>query len=88
MAMTATRLGRPDLAVDAILMDTGKNRYLPTGHCPQIGSLLPIYLPANGALLAAISLMAAGWDGSPAECPGFPNDGSWTVRQEGFTPWP
>ena len=88
MAMTATRLGRPDLAVDAILMDTDKNRYLPTGHCPQIGSLLPIYLPANGALLAAVSLMAAGWDGSPAECPGFPNDGNWTVRHEGFTPWP
>jgi hypothetical protein len=88
MAMTATRLGRPDLAVDTLLMDTGKNRYLPTGHCPQMGSLLPIYLPANGGLLAAVSLMAAGWDGASTDCPGFPRDGGWTVRHEGFTPWP
>ena len=69
-------------------MDTGKNRYLPTGHCPQMGSLLPIYLPANGGLLAAVSLMAAGWDGPPTDSPGFPQDGGWAVQHEGFTPWP
>ncbi|MEV4112710.1 hypothetical protein [Nonomuraea sp. NPDC049695] len=88
MAMTATRLGRPDLAIDALLMDTGKNAYLPTGHSPQIGSLLPIYLPANGGLLGAVSLMAAGWDGADTDCPGFPRDGGWRVRHEGFTAWP
>lgn len=88
MAMTATRLGRPDLAVDALLMETGKNHYQPTGHCPQIGSLLPLYLPANGALLTAVSLMAAGWDGHGVSTPGFPDDGTWNVRHEGFLPWP
>jgi len=88
MAMTATRLNRPDLAVDALLADSTKNTYLPTGHCPQIGSLLPVYLPANGALLAAVSLMAAGWDEAGTDLPGFPKDGTWTVRHEGFTPWP
>ncbi|GAA0977292.1 hypothetical protein GCM10009555_038230 [Acrocarpospora macrocephala] len=88
MAMTATRLGRPDLAVDALLMDTARNYYLPTGHNPQMGSFLPIYLPANGALLAAVSLMAAGWESAAQEAPGFPTDGTWTVRHEGFTPWP
>ena len=87
MAMTATRVGRPDLAVDALLMDTAKNHYLPTGHTPQIGSLLPVYLPSNGALLAAVSLMTAGWEGSDTDSPGFPADG-WSVRHEGFTPWP
>ncbi|MFC8097776.1 hypothetical protein [Streptomyces sp. NPDC057363] len=87
MAMTATRVGRPDLAVAALLTDAGKNQYLGTGHSPQIGSLLPLYLPANGALLAAVSLMAAGWDGA-ADCPGFPADGTWQVRHEGFIPWP
>ncbi|MBZ3905491.1 hypothetical protein [Streptomyces griseiscabiei] len=87
MAMTATRVGRPDLAVDALLMRTPKNHYLPTGHAPQIGSFLPIYLPSNGALLAAVSLMAGGWDGADRDCPGFPAEG-WTVRHEGFTPWP
>jgi hypothetical protein len=88
MAMTATRLGRPDLAVDALLGDSAKNTYLPTGHSPQIGSLLPTYLPANGALLAAVSLMAADGEGADRDCPGFPRDGRWTVRHEGFTPWP
>jgi len=88
MAMTATRLHRPDLAVDALLADSPKNSYLPTGHCPQIGSLLPVYLPANGALLAAVSLMIAGWDEAGTELPGFPKDGSWTIHHEGFEPWP
>lgn len=87
MAMAATRVGRPELAVEALLFDTAKNRYLPTGHCPQLDSLLPLYLPANGALLAAVSLMAAGWDDATADTPGFPAEG-WTVRHEGFTPWP
>jgi hypothetical protein len=90
MAMTATRLGRPDLAVDALLADGPKNTYLPTGHCPQIGSLLPVYLPANGALLAAVSLMAGGWEGAGTDLPGFPKGGTgtWTVKHEGFTLWP
>ncbi|WP_194903925.1 hypothetical protein [Catenulispora rubra] len=88
MAMTATRIGRPDLAVDALLMDSPKNQYLTTGHCPQMGSLLPIYLPANGGLLAAVSLMAAGWDGADTDCPGFPANGTWSVQHEGFVPWP
>ncbi|MFG2961227.1 hypothetical protein ACGF5O_46855 [Streptomyces sp. NPDC048291] len=87
MAMTATRVGRPDIAVDALLMETPKNSYLPTGHTPQIGSLLPVYLPSNGALLSAVSLMAAGWEGDGTDSPGFPADG-WSVEHEGFTPWP
>ncbi|GAA3219752.1 hypothetical protein [Actinocorallia longicatena] len=87
MAMTAARLGRPDAAVDALLMETPKNQFLATGHSPQIGSFLPIYLPSNGALLAAVSLMIGGWDGSNA-CPGFPEDGTWTIAHEGFSPWP
>ncbi|MGW0246222.1 hypothetical protein ACWDYH_06230 [Nocardia goodfellowii] len=88
LAMTATRIGRPDLAVDALLMDAQKNRFTTVGHNPQLGSLLPIYLPGNGALLAAVSLMVAGWDGAESECPGFPDDGTWVVRYEGFRAWP
>ncbi|MER6960108.1 hypothetical protein [Streptomyces sp. NPDC000618] len=88
MAMTATRVGRPDLAVDALLRDTPRNTYSAVGHNPQFGSLLPLYNPANGGLLAAVSLMAAGWDSADADCPGFPRDGSWHVRHEGFIRWP
>ncbi|MEV6350604.1 hypothetical protein [Actinoplanes sp. NPDC051851] len=86
LAMTATRTGQPGTAVDALLMDTPKNQWTVAGHTPQMGALLPVYLPSNGGLLAAVSLMAAGWDGS-GDCPGFPAEG-WTVRHEGFTPWP
>lgn len=91
MAMTATRVGRPDLAVDALLMGTPKNTYSAVGHNPQFGSPLPLYNAANGGLLADVSLMAAGWESADAvgtDCPGFPSDGSWQVRHEGFTVWP
>jgi hypothetical protein len=48
------------------------------------------YFPANGGLLYAIALMAAGWDGAPnIPAPGFPNDGvSWKVRYEGLNKAP
>lgn len=53
-------------------MDTPKNHFLPNGHCRQ-GAGLPVYLPANGGLLAAVALMAAAG--------GFPGD--WHVTHEG-----
>lgn len=28
--------------------------------------------------------MAAGWEGSQGDAPGFPQDGSWVVRHEGL----
>lgn len=84
MAMTATRLGEPLTAVDALLLDVPKNRYLANGHNHQTAQL-PVYLPGNGGLLAAVALMVAGFDGDDdAATPGFPDDGSWTVRHEGF----
>ncbi len=88
IAMTAARLGETGLAVDALLMDTPKNHYLPNGHCFQT-SRLPLYLPANGGLLSAVAMMCAGWDGTTDRtAPGFPSDGSWTVRWEGLKPMP
>jgi hypothetical protein len=87
-AMTAARLGVPRLAVDALLMETPKNRYLANGHNYQRDSL-PLYLPGNGGLLAAAAMMAAGWDGAPDRpAPGFPDDGTWTVRVEGIRRFP
>ncbi|WP_197289670.1 hypothetical protein [Saccharothrix sp. NRRL B-16348] len=85
MAMTATRLGDPRTAVDVLLSDTPKNGYLRNGHNRQ-SDWLPVYLPGNGGLLAAVALMAAGWDGGPPT-PGFPAD-RWTVRHEGLVPAP
>jgi hypothetical protein len=88
LAMTAARLGQPDRAIDALLLDTPKNRYRMNGHNHQRPGLT-IYLPGNGGLLYAVALMAAGWDGAPGRpAPGFPDDGSWTVRHEGLRPAP
>ncbi len=87
IAMTAARLGMPEVAVDVLLMDAPHNYYLPNGHCPQQGASLPVYLPANGALLSAVAMMAAGWEGAPGkEAPGFPANGQWNIKAEGFYP--
>lgn len=83
-AMTAARLGETSLAVDALMMQTEKNRYLRNGHNWQRQNL-PCYLPGNGGLLYAIAMMAGGWQNAPQKpAPGFPQDGSWTVRSEGI----
>ncbi len=86
MAMTAARLEDPEAAVDALLLGAGKNTVLPNGHNRQTDSL-PLYLPGNGGLLAAVALMAAGWDNGPERhAPGFPAD--WTVAWEGLVQAP
>jgi len=83
-AMAAARLGEPELAIDALLMDSPKNTFLPNGHNYQTDSL-PLYLPGNGGLLTAVAMMAAGWDGAPHRpAPGFPTNGRWKVRSEGL----
>lgn len=82
VAMTAARLGETQIAVEALLMPTPKNRYLPNGHNWQRDNL-PCYLPGNGGLLYAVALMAGGWLGSNREpAPGFPADGAWSVKSE------
>ncbi|GAB2943627.1 hypothetical protein GCM10027048_05410 [Hymenobacter coalescens] len=84
-SMTATRLGLPDKAVDALLMPIKTNTYLPNGHNFQ-DDRLRIYLPGNGGLLAAVALMCAGYDGSKTANPGIPQ--GWTVKWEGLKPMP
>lgn len=86
-AMNAVRLGEPEKAVDALLMDKRTNTYLVNGHNYQ-DARLRCYLPGNGGLLTAVALMCAGWDGCETENPGFPKDGTWDVRWEGLKPMP
>ncbi|QDK79128.1 hypothetical protein EXU85_11130 [Spirosoma sp. KCTC 42546] len=88
VTMTAARLGKPKDAVDVLLMKVTKNTYLPNGHNYQRNNLR-IYLPGNGGLLMAVSMMCAGWDGYKGDPnPGFPKDGSWNVKWEGLAPMP
>jgi hypothetical protein len=82
VAMTASRLGEPETAVDSLLLDTPKNFYRVNGHNHQRPGLT-IYLPGNGSLLYATAMMCVGWDGSPKKhAPGFPDNGQWVVRYE------
>jgi len=85
VAMTATRLEQPSVAVETLLMNSSTNVYLSTGYNhPSPRGQISAYLPGNGGILIAIGLMAGGWAGSPAgEAPGFPPE--WKVRAEGFT---
>ncbi len=85
-AMSATRLGLPDKAVEALLMPIKTNTYLINGHNYQ-DNRLRLYLPGNGGLLTAIAIMCAGYDGNKTKNPGFPKDGNWDVRWEGLQPF-
>ena len=87
VAMNAARLGVPENAVSALLMDKRTNTYLPNGHNYQ-DARLRCYLPGNGGLLTAIAMMCAGWDGCTERNPGFPKNGQWDVRWEGLQPLP
>ncbi len=90
-AMTATRLGDAETAVRILTNPTPAARFMNSGHVrrPKEPDGCPAYLPVNASLLAAVGLMAGGWDGAPAgEAPGFPRDGKWVVRAEGFNRLP
>jgi hypothetical protein len=85
VAMTAARVGEPETAIDALFLESPKNKWLANGHTPQRADL-SVYLPSNGALLLAAAMMAAGWEGGPAaNAPGFPGRG-WDVRWENLQP--
>lgn len=86
-AMNAARIGEPEKAVSALLMDKRTNTYLANGHNYQ-DERLRIYLPGNGGLLTAVAMMCAGWDGCQTLNPGFPKDGNWEVKWEGLLPMP
>lgn len=84
-AMCAARLGDGENAIRALLIDKGKNTYLVSGHNYQEPKRLRLYLPGNGALLDAVAMMCAGWDGCPnIKNPGFPQNGKWNVKWEGL----
>jgi hypothetical protein len=82
-AMCAARLQMPEKAIDALFMNIVTNTYLKNGHNYQ-SDRLTLYLPGNGGVLTAVAMMCAGWDGTTEENPGFPKDGSWKVKSEGF----
>ncbi|WP_147915613.1 hypothetical protein [Ruania zhangjianzhongii] len=84
IAMCATRLGRADIALDALLRTEDKNTFLANGHNRQVPHRMPLYLPGNGALLMAAALLFGGWtgaDGTPRRAD-LPT--GWAAVAEGF----
>ncbi|HEY5810995.1 MAG TPA: hypothetical protein VIT67_23690, partial [Povalibacter sp.] len=99
LAMTAARLHEPDKAIDMLFYDAHNNRFGLSGMTPRFHLITTqagqeyrrdaeTYFPSNGALLLAVGLMAAGWDGDATPQPGFPKDGRWKIRSEGLRPLP
>lgn len=85
MAMAAARTGNPELAVDMLLHPAQGFQF--DEHGLATGGPFP-YFPSNGGLLAAVAMMAAGWDGSEGNAPGFPKKGDWVVNYENFKKMP
>lgn len=85
LAMAAARNGKPAQALNFLLHPSPNFQF--DEHGLATGGPFP-YFPSNGALLTAIAMMAGGWDGSVGDAPGFPHDGSWVVKAEGFAPMP
>jgi hypothetical protein len=59
MSMTAAALSDLHRAVEALLILSPKNVFLPNGHAPQRPGFLSLYLPSNGSLLAAVAHLSA-----------------------------
>ena len=73
LAMSAAAIGRGEQAVDFLMMEAPKNRYLLNGHNYQ-DPRLAIYLPGNGGILTAVAKMCVYGQ--------FPHNGRWKVRWE------
>ena len=85
VAMAAARSGNTELAVDMLLHDSPGFQF--DEHGLATGGPFP-YFPSNGALLTAVAMMAGGWDGSQGDTPGFPKNGNWIIKHEGFKRMP
>ena len=70
------------------MKDTLKNSYVASGNNLQKSRKdLPLYLPGNGALLLAVPIMVAGYQGCKEEFPGFPKNGMWDIEYEDIEPY-
>ncbi len=85
LAMACARTGNPDKAIDMLLNPYKGFQF--DEHGLATGGPFP-YFPSNGGLLTAVAMMTAGWDGSSGDTPGFPDNGQWVVKHEGFNKIP
>lgn len=75
LAMVYAKAGRMEEAFDMLLKETEKNSYVKSGNNAQVSrSDLPLYLPGNGSLLLAMTVLKS--------CEG------WYVKTEGLMHYP
>jgi hypothetical protein len=86
LAMCAARLGEPERAIQLLAGPYETNPFRVQGYTVRRPEQTPMYMPANGGWLAAVAMMAAGWDGETGHAPGFPKN--WKVRYKGLLPMP
>ena len=90
-AMTAARLGQQQTAIDILCNNSKEAKFLNNGHVQRPKEPLgcAAYLPVNSSFLAAVGLLAAGWDNGPTTtAPGFPANGKWKVKVENLNKLP
>ncbi|KAI1426254.1 Six-hairpin glycosidase-like protein [Xylaria sp. FL1777] len=85
LALNAAKIGNPERAVGYLTAydywvfdDAGFAQRGGNGGTP------PPFMPGNAGFLYAVAYMAAGWQGSEGDAPGFPQDGTWIVKHEGL----
>lgn len=89
-ALTATRLGDAQAAVDIVTNDVPSACFMPQGYVrrPKEPRGCPAYMPFNASFLSAVAMMASGYDTADETAPGFPKNAGWTVRAEGINKMP
>lgn len=86
LAMAAARINKQEEAVNLLLHENFN--FDQHGFASGPGSPFA-YFPANGGLLTAVAMMAGGWDGAKgSQSPGFPENGKWKMKAEGFKRMP
>jgi hypothetical protein len=86
LAMCAARLDEPERAIQLLAGPFEQNPFRVSGYTIRRPEETPMYMPANGGWLAAVAMMAVGWDGRTEHAPGFPKN--WKVKYEGLSPMP
>jgi len=87
-AFAQMRLGwSPGSVVDMLLRNETKNYYWDNGHDYETPSL-PVYLPGNGGLLAAVAMMCGGYTGGDGATVDVGLPTAWGATCEGFKAYP
>ncbi|KAI3548807.1 hypothetical protein CSPX01_02830 [Colletotrichum filicis] len=85
LAINSARIGNPERAIYHLTAyDYWK--FDDAGYAIRggDGGTPPPFMPGNAGFLYAVAYMAAGWQGSDGDAPGFPEGAGWVVKQEGL----